>query len=148
MAMTRTSESLAKKFSIKLFLHLIRALFPRWDFFDQTGFAFELYFKAPQSLSWEYFSFIQDHKKACLIFNPALNEALALYGIVEQFAHDVQNQNDVQQLTSFRLLCAVLKAKLLHEYPGYHSVQFKIIARNQSDAIQIYASDTIAVESL
>src|SRR5687768_12181186 len=111
----------SKSFELKLFLNLIRALFPRWSFFEKVAYNFEIQFKIPNSSHWEPLTFEAKPSFMAFFLNADCNLALAQVNIIEHFSQDVLelqskevtiSSKEVQHLTSFRLLRSVLRTKL------------------------------------
>lgn len=136
-------------FQFSLFLSLIRSLFPRWDFFDQIAFSFIVDFKMSSDTQWKRLSFAQKHSSSRLVFNPFVNEALAHSSVIEQFARDIQElqaskpnfaDHELNQLTTYRLLCSLLHVKLKHENLHDGTFQFKITAQSQNQNVEIFTS--------
>lgn len=143
------------KFQFKTFLHLIRGIFPRWDFFDQIAYSFHLEFKVPNSNQWEPIHFHQPRKAFSLFVSPHVNMALAEVNVIEHFAQDIQrlqsenpliHSQEVQGLTSFKLLKSILNEKLKEYQLPASSIQFKIVASNPNEALDLYISDWIYME--
>lgn len=139
-------------FRFSIFLSLIRSLFPRWDFFDQIAFSFVVYFKMSLDTEWKKLSFTQSRKSSRLFFNHQVNDTLMQSSVVEQFARDIQElqlhkpnfeKSDLENLTTFQLLCSLLRVKLKHEVPHYNEFQFKIVAQNPNEEIDIYTSEKL-----
>jgi hypothetical protein len=139
-------------FQFSIFLNLIRSLFPRWDFFDQIAFSFVVYFKMSSHTDWEKLTFTQPHKLSRLVFNQAVNDTLMQSSVVEQFARDIQelqtespnfSQTDLGQLTTYQLLCSLLQVKLKHRNSFDSEYQFKIVAKNENEEIDIYISNKL-----
>lgn len=124
-------------FKFKVFLNLIRALFPKWNFFDRIAYTFELHFKLKPSASWQQIKFDQYHTNAGLFINEKCNLSLAEFNIVEHFANDVQEHlSSITTLTSYKLLTSLLESKL-----STTDFQFKILAVSPAEKIDIYVSD-------
>lgn len=141
---------LFKNFHFKVFLNLIRALFPVWSFFDQTAYTFELHFLLPETHEWKRISFVQTLTPINIFFNPQVNEALAQFNIVEHFAKDIMelqktgpsaDEKKIRQLTSFLLLRSLVFSKVSDL--GYldKTIQFKIVALNTQNKFDIYTSE-------
>lgn len=139
-------------FQFSLFLSLIRSLFPRWDFFDQIAFSFAVEFRMSSDTDWKPLDFFYEHRKSRLVFNPYVNEVLAQSGIVDQFARDIQElqndkpsftREDLQQLTTYRLVCSLLHVKLKHENLSDEKFQFRVVARRDNENIEIFASEVL-----
>ena len=141
------------QFRFKNFLNLIRALFPRWSFFDRIGHHFELEFKVQNSRDWQKISFDQDRKAFSLFVNPAVNLAMAQVNIIEHFMGEISDlqrinsevdSKDVQDLTTFRLLRSLIEVKLeAFEIPA-GPFQFKILACSPEEKLDVYISDWLS----
>lgn len=138
--------------SVGLFFSLIRSLFPRWNFFDKIAYAFELEFKIAETSSWEPLSFLLHRSPLGLFFNPTANITLAQINLIEHFAHDIQELQkinplisslDVENLTSFKLLRSLIRQKLKEKDLNQFSFQFKVIACNSQQKIDLYISHLI-----
>jgi hypothetical protein len=142
------------KFS--LFLSLIRALFPRWNFFDRVGHQFGVEFKTTRDSAWIPVHFERPRTGFALFLNADFNMALAQVNVVEHFAQDVQElplQNTlhnktldsrlVRNLTSFKLLLSLLEVKQQELGIQSNTIQFKITATNLSNQLDIYVSDWV-----
>lgn len=143
-------------FQLSVFLSLIRALFPHWNFYDEVGFQFLLQFKVPDSNRWEVISFEQRRRVLSLLFNPECNLALAQINIIEHFARDIQelqavnpliHSKDVQKLTSFKMLKSLLRIKLKEYELNVATIQFKIVACSPRESLDLYISDWMTLES-
>ena len=138
----------------KVFLNLIRAIFPNWNFFDKVAYNFEVEFKVKDAKVWEKISFDQTRQSLGLFVNPDCTVALAQVNIIEHFAKDIQDlqdedsfvdSKDVQNLTTFKMLRSLISAKL-QEYDFQESaLQFKIVACSPNEKIDVYISDWIIV---
>jgi hypothetical protein len=141
----------------KSFIELIRALFPFWNFFDQTAFTFDLFVKTSANSGWTPISFFQDRRKSSPFININVNESLAQFNIVEHFAHDIQqlekiNVTDLnaeaQNLTSYHLLTSLVQEKLRSFGTSYDSYEFKITANDGKQFIDLFSSPTLTRENL
>lgn len=143
-----------RSFEFKLFLHLIRAIFPRWDFFEQVAYSFELSLKTPDSAGWEKLSFHQPRQLFTLFFNPGCNSKLAQYNVIEHFVQDLAElqkktstlqqellSTDVQALTSFKMLFVLIANRLPPPELAHYCIQFKITACSPNEITDIYYSD-------
>lgn len=92
-----------------------------------------------------------------MVFNPFINAALANASIVEHFARDIQelekdkpdfNPADLENLTSYKLLCSLLHIKLERESPNNGNFQFKIVAHGTDTSVDIYTSQTLPLADL
>ncbi len=144
------------KFQFNTFINLIRALFPNWNFFDRVAFSFELWFKVRGSVKWEVISFEQTRQPFGLLLNPDVNIALAQINIVEHFTKDIQDlqslnplihSRDVQNLSTFKMLRSLIEVKLKDFEVSTSEIQFKVVAINPKEKIDLYISDWINVES-
>lgn len=119
------------RFSLVFF----RALFPNWNFFDQIAYSFEIHYKMPSSRDWQKISFDQKPKIHSLFFNPELNLALVEINVIEHFAQDVQQNEDVKSLTSFKILQSIIKMNLQNIE---ENTRFKIVARSPEKTLDLY----------
>ena len=143
-------------FQFKTFLHLLRALFPKWSFFDQVAYKFEVEFKVAGSSNWIPITFFQTRQPLGLFLNPQVNMALAQVNIIEHFAHDIQllqqrndqiRSKDVHKLTSYKLLHSLLYVKLKEFDLDPRTIQFKIVARSPQETVDVFISDWVTFES-
>lgn len=146
-----------ESFQFEIFLNLIRAIFPRWNFFERVAYGFELHFKVPDALKWEKISFDQKRTPLSLFVNPSCNLALAQVCLLEHFARDIQElqqqdqllaSSEVQSLTSFKMVTSLLKSKLQDYELESAAIQFKIVACGTADKVDVYISDWITLESV
>jgi hypothetical protein len=144
-------------FRFSIFLNLVRSLFPKWSFFDQVAFGFELEFKLPDSTSWEPVSFKGQRSFLNLFSNPDGNLAILQGNILDHFVQDIQrlqaenpalNSKEVQALTTFKMITALLETKLKEYEHDSPAVQFKIVARSPDSVLDFYFSDWIQVNQL
>lgn len=142
-------------FSITIFLSLIRALFPRWSFFDETGFYYEIYFLLPDNTDWRRLEFRHTPQKIYHIFaNPQFNQMLANWNIVEHFCRDIQESENIELSTcsSHKLLLTLLRIELKGYAKTHERVQFKILAfksnapEENTELVPIYKSPWVALE--
>lgn len=141
-------------FNFKLFLALIRALFPRWNFFDFVGYNFQVSFKVPDQNHWEILSFEVERKSMGLMLNSECNLNLAKVNIIEHFAQDIQNLTlelnqvsllDLQKKASYLMLEEILKVEL-SQFELYQSTfQFKVTAIKDSERLDLFFSDWISL---
>lgn len=82
--------------------------------------------------------------------------ALAQINIVEHFAKDIQDlqslnplihSREVQSLSTFKMLRSLIKVKLKDFEISTSEIQFKIVANNPKEKIDLYISDWINIES-
>lgn len=150
MLLTKMMQKIGPVFRPRLFLYLIRALIPRWNFFDHVNYQFELEFKIAEAQNWEKITFYQKKDLFGLLINPDTNLDMAKINVIEHFAYDIQNIStrhlelrfkDVQKLTSFKLLKALLESKIIMYIISNRTIQFKIVAVNFEERKDIYISD-------
>lgn len=140
-------------FDFKLFLLLIRSLFPNWSFFDQKSDKFELQFKVTGSPSWQVISFNLKRTPFGLFFNMQANLALAQVRILEHFAQElIQLQGkgqafdtSLESSTNFKLVCALLDTKINEIGLRADRAQFKILACGPTHKIEIYKSEWVTL---
>lgn len=141
--------------NVHIFANLLRALFPKWNFFDQIAYSIELEFKVPGANEWTPVSFRQTRQFLSLFLNTETNLALAHINILEHFAEDIQvlkahdpmiHSSDVQRLTTFKMVKSLLQIKLQDFELPSQTVQFKVLARNPDDVVDLYVSDWIQLE--
>lgn len=150
MLLGKMIQQIGPAFRPRLFFYLIRALIPRWNFFDHVNYQFELEFKIAGAETWEIVTFIQKKDLFGLLINPETNLDMAKVNIIEHFAYDVQDListntqirfKDVQRLTSFKLLRSLIETQLKSYELSNLTVQFKIVAANMEERKDIYISD-------
>jgi hypothetical protein len=124
-------------------INLFRAIFPRWNFFDQITHRFELEYKTSKTSQWQKISF--DQKRALLspIINPSCNLALAQINIIEHFVSDLEEGSRTQ--TSYKLLLSLVKIKL--SALGIHSekIQFQVVAVLKDEREIVFTSEEVKV---
>lgn len=144
--------SFIEKFNFQLFLSLIRALFPRWDFFDRIDYSFELQFKSGTVVDWQRICFDQKRKLTDLVFNPKSNLAMAQINILEHFAHDIQEfKNEdlkIKNLTSLKMTKSLLKTKLIELGIIKGLVQFRLVAISPNETVSLYISEAFDLDKL
>jgi hypothetical protein len=139
-------------FQFSVFLSLIRALFPHWNFFDRVAHQFEVRYQTEEIPSWTLISFDQKPGFFSLFFNPSVNQALAEIGIIEHFAREIQEigteaeADRIQGLSTFRMLKSLLRVKLADVGPVPSSLKFQIVARSPKETIEIYTSEWVTPE--
>ncbi len=119
-------------------LDLFRALFPKWNFFDQVGAHFFLEYRGSEEEPWIRVQFEGVRKKRSLLINPDANFLLAETHIIEQFAINPENKSSV------KLVQSLLKTKISLT----KKVQFRLIALTRADEKILYQSDWLQVDSL
>ena len=134
------------------FLNIISELF---NFFDRVQYKFGLEFKIPDQKNWEPLTFQQKRKVWNLVLNSQCNEALAQINIIEHFARDIQelqqinpqvSSQEVRSLTTFKLVRSLLQARLQEYELGTTPIQFKIVANRLQDKLDVYISDWLQQE--
>jgi len=140
------------RFQFAKFLSLIRAMFPRWSFFDRVAHNYELQFKVQDALGWESVSFSQRRRALGLFVNPVHNLALAEVNILEHFVSDIHEMQGAQglvesqkvtRLATFKMLRSLLGLKLTAYDLAPSSIQFKIVAVSEAARDDIFISDWI-----
>ncbi|MBX3041017.1 MAG: hypothetical protein KF789_09960 [Bdellovibrionaceae bacterium] len=133
-----------RAFRFDLFLSLIRAIFPRWDFFDRIAYHFDLEYETDSKKTWEKISFEQRLSPLNLLFNADVNEALAQMNVIEHFAGDVQRLGDsehAESLTSYKLLRSLVWEKVPSPLA---SLRFRVVAVNPDERLVLYVSEKIS----
>lgn len=134
-------------FKFKIFLNLIRALFPKWNFFDRVAYTFELHYKLKSSKSWQKIKFEQNYSPLGLFINEKYNLSLAQFNIVEHFASDVQDPHFTEsaavELPTYKLLNSLLAVKISELGITESELQFKIVAVSSKENINLYTSRPI-----
>ena len=117
---------------------LLRALFPKWNFFDQVGHSIFLEYRGSESSSWQRVSFEVPRQNAGLFVNAEVNMKLAQIHVLEQFVQNPENES------SLKILQSLLKTKI----SGLDKVQFQLLVDLEEEANIIYQSAWLAVDSL
>ncbi len=135
---------------IKHFLHLVRVIFPSWNFFDQTGYSFKLYFRNQHDQRWESLDLSCQLKPVSLFFNSEANYLLAQVGVIEHFTQEVQSlrADQIEKSTLYKMICSMIFAHLQNQKIDFKKTQFKIEAIDQNQRIEIYTSDWIGRDVL
>lgn len=142
-------------FQFSVFTSLVRALFPRWDFFDRIAHEFLLEYEGPGSSGWSLISFDQQWRPWHLFLNASTNLSLAQVNVVEHFARDVQElvgtrehlePYQVHALSTYQMLETLVRVKLSAEPIKYPLVRFRVVASNSQSRVEIYTSDWIRLE--
>jgi hypothetical protein len=121
-----------------MFLQLIRALFPRWNFFDRVGHRLELAYRLQGEDGWHAIPFSHRRTPWNLFFNPTGGMRLAEISLLENFAVDAQeNPAGLESLSTYRMIRSLLKFYLNGQGP----LQFKVVAEGESGVHEIYISD-------
>jgi hypothetical protein len=130
---------------------LIRALFPRWNFFDQISYRLVLEVKAAGSKGWTPVLFNASRTIGSLFTNPDVTRMHAEMSLLESFANDIQgavgpdgklNSARVQKMTSFMMVRSLVMSRLMA--PSTNSVQFRLSAQAGEESSVIYVSDAAA----
>ena len=130
-------------------IQYFRALFPRWNFFDQVAYSFEIEVLVSGSTRWQIIDFLQDRKWYHLVYNPNVNLLLAQVNVVEHFVSDLQMMpptTKVDGLTTYKMLAALVACKIKSTTRQADSAQFKIVAQKSEEKIDLYVSDWIQLE--
>lgn len=144
-------------FRFSIFLHFIRALFPKWNFFDQVGSSFEIEVKASTNSPWQRISFAEERYRPSLFFNARLNLHLAHQNLAEHFVSDLQelqkqnsqpSSDEIQNLASFRLLDSWVQWKLSRFFETPDTYQFKIVAIGSDHKEDLFISHLIRRKTL
>lgn len=144
-----------ENFQFQTFLSYIRALFPRWNFFDQIAYHFELSFQTPGSSRWERLPLTQERKIFSLFWNPFGNLTLAQANILEHFARDLQELQsiqpqltltDLERLTTYQLMLSLVEIKLISDFQNIQTFQFRLSAHNPQEVIDLFISDWMILE--
>lgn len=144
--MSVTERSDLYSVDIVSFLNLIRALFPYWSFFAQTAYTFQVSVYVPETESWIPLTFTTKFKNNFLLCNPTPNYLMAQFNVVEHFARDIQDHTtDVHALTTYKLLCSILRIHLPDDYP-HSTFQFKIVAKDEINTVELFRSGNITKE--
>ena len=120
-------------------MNLIRALFPKWNFFDQVGHHFQLQFRFEENSEWQKVSFDCDRPPLGLFFNPIGNLALAQNHILENFAQNPDDNQLVQKLLRFKLSEQKIQSG---------SVQYRVLALSEVQITEVYKSAWLRVDML
>ena len=136
-------------FKFKVFLNLIRALFPKWNFFDRIAYTFELQYKLKSSNSWQKIVFEHNYSTLGLFVNEKYNLSLAHFNIVEHFASDIQDpyfsESAAPDLPTYKLLKSLLAVKISELGLSESDLQFKIVAVSSKENFDLYTSRSIKI---
>jgi hypothetical protein len=124
-------------------INLFRALFPRWNFFDQISHRFELEYKTSKSGQWQKISFDQKRTLLSPLINPSYNLALAQINIIEHFVSDLEERKNNQ--TSYKLLLSLVKVKLLALGISKEKIQFQVVAVLKNEREIIFTSEKVEI---
>lgn len=106
------------------FLNLIRALFPKWSFFDEVGYRVVLQSRTARTSNWETVPLLGEQGVDTLFLNPATNLAHAKMNVLAQFVQEVQKENvEVQALQNFHIVKAIAghrSFRILIQTPDHH----------------------------
>lgn len=116
-------------------MNLVRALFPKWDFFDQVGHSLFLEYRCSESDPWKRLVFSAKRFSLGIFFNANMNMNLASIHILEQFAMNPSNES------SFKMLRGLLKYQLEEINFRYNKVQFQVVAIQSDETQIIFQSD-------
>lgn len=153
--MLETMASQKDGFQFRIFTGLIRSLFARWNFFDRVAYHFELDFRLTEASGWERISFDLRRRPLGLLLNPEATFAHAQGNLLEHFALDVQSlvamdgkvdSADVDALTTFRMIKALVETKLRAAGAPSEIFQFRLSARDDSGEFPVYVSDWLKAE--
>lgn len=122
-------------------INLFRAIFPRWNFFDQISHRFELEYKTSNSKQWQKISFDQTRTIFSPLINPSCNLALAQINIIEHFVTDLEEGNKEQ--TSFNLLLSLVKVKLATLGVNQGEIQFQVVAVFKDEKDVVFTSEKV-----
>lgn len=139
-------------FKFASFLNLIRALFPKWSFFDETGHRFYLEVKAVGSETWTNLK--EDHQRTALglFFNPKTNLSHALDTLIQQFVQDLQDllafdttpsEETLETLSSFKMVRSLAHFEIKSTDFSYGSFQFRITAHKDSTVETVFVSNIL-----
>ncbi len=130
----------------KIFLNLVRALFPRWDFYDRTGHQLDLEYKTEKS-EWCAFTFTENRRWFSLFVNPQLNLALAEISLIEQFVMGLQEMQaggrdvraeEITALSAYQMLGALVGTRISADF------RFRILALRGGQTDEIFVSDMVS----
>lgn len=119
-------------------MDLLRALFPKWSFFDQVGHSIFLEYRGSEDSSWQRVRFETSRKKMGLFVNSEVNFTLAQIHILEQFAQNPENES------SLCLVQSLLKEKITN----LNKVQFRLVVLMDEHLNIVYQSGWLLVDSL
>jgi hypothetical protein len=143
-------------FRFSVFVHFVRALFPKWSFFEQIGSKFEFQVKASDDLPWEPLFFEEATTQASVFFNAQMNLNLAQQNIAEHFVTDLQdllqrnsypNAQEIESLVTFRLLEAWIQFKLDQAVNPPLLFKFKVVAQSPNETNDVFISHWIQRKS-
>ena len=127
--------------NVDTFLHLVRALFPRWSFFDRVSYDLDLDIKIRNADQWRRIAFTHPRSMFGLFINPGINLMLAQQSVVEQFVQDLHERTEeIEEQTSYKMLVSLLRSRA-----GAPEFQFKLTARRACEVLPMYASSWLNV---
>lgn len=139
-------------FHFKNFLNLIRALFPHWNFFDRIAHSFAVEYKVSTGTQWQRLAFSQKRANLGIFLNPNLNESLAQVNVIEHFVKNIQDlqtksaniqTSSIETLSSYKILLSILRLKLQDGEVSNKKIQFKIVANNDNENLDIFVSSEV-----
>jgi hypothetical protein len=136
-------------FEVQTFLRLIRALFPRWDFFDSAGYRAVLQVRPVGAEEWQEVHFETERRPANLLFNPFTNFAHLQESLLQQLIGDVSEAagkngqieaSQLDDLASFRMVRALAREELIKRDFFSGPFQFRLLARTQHSETVLFVS--------
>ena len=136
-------------------LGLFRALFPRWNFFDQVSHDLSLEFKPVGLSEWQVISFDAVRTPFSLLINPAVTLLYAEMSLLADFTSDLRpligadglvNSRDVFQLTTFQMIKSLVFSRLIEFETNAVEFQFRVIAKSEVENSVVFVSDVLAGE--
>jgi hypothetical protein len=131
-------------------MELLRVIFPRWNFFDRTGYQLVLEIKQTGAKGWLPISFNAARTMGGLFVNPEVTRLHAEMSLLENFVSDVQNLTDaegkidpkhVHKLTSFKMVRSLVMSRLMVTDPD--SIRFRISAKAGEESVALYVSESV-----
>lgn len=120
------------------YVDLFRALFPKWNFFDQVGSHLFLEYRESEAGTWQRIDFTVPRKNMGIFLNAEVNMTLAKIHIIEQFAMNMENESSLKMLQSLLKTATSLSEK----------VQFRLLAQTEEQNNVLYQSEWLMVDSL
>ncbi len=133
-------------------LELFRSLFPRWNFFDQISQQLKLEFKPVGIASWQAAGFEATRAPFSLLVNPAVTLLHAELNLLGDFVAALNtmigpdglvSSQDVEKLTSFRMIRSLVFARLKEFETNATEFQFRISADKKNGRDIVFVSDIL-----
>ena len=147
----------SESFELRSFLNLIRALFPKWSFFDESGHLFYLEVKAVGSDVWTNLKEDQERSAFGLFFNPSTNLSHAFDTLIQQFVFDLQDlleadatpdEATLENMATYKMVRSLALRDLQNTDFKFGSFQFRISAHRDGVVENVFVSNVISSRSV